>query len=424
MASSLGHNNPFKKTTSANYHNALQPGQIPIFASKGRSYLYSCLLCDAQFSGRGSLIKHRNTYHKYDDQVGGANLQDTPFDSYEEAFSQFPNSNAVNQMYQDSEVYILEPHKLQDNVFKSFNFPVDGRVEDGDIAKQMEEIYRNPDMDKGYKFNVSAGVIIQNIEDGKLRYFKPSGNAYLLDTPLQVDNREMLNAQIRHMESLDLDNRIRNYRPNTKYQVLYVTQLLYHCWTLDFPLGSFQTHQSLPSYLRQNRYIDTSFNYQDYDNCCAFVCLAQFRKLGKIKKTTNSGLSKVRLETKKLITQWREYCDANKIGGYPKVTTAAFPGLQMKHLEHFEECFKVQVNIYEMQPDKSVLSIVKSVADYPDVMHLNMFKDHLLLIKSFKLYAQKFKCKHCMAMFKKNHILMRHEKTWRADNICVPIRII
>ena len=399
--------------TGNDYFNELPPGQLPIFASRGRIETVHCMLCDAIFTNRKALHTHRVRTHKM--QLGGADLQDVPFSEDEDPFEQFPEGEEMGELYQDSELYILEPNILDDPVFKSFNFPINGTIDNEEVKIQMREIYNDPSMSKSYKLDIAVGFIMKSTEDNSLRYFKPSGNAYILDDPLVIDSRETLEASIRYLVSLDLDEMVRSFRPSTKYQVLYITQIMYHCWLTDFALGSHKAHDFLPRYVTSNKYIDTSFDYKGFENCCAFICLAQHRKLLERKtskhNTYNSCLTRVKASVKRLVRQWRDYCFTHEIPGYPYSSPSAFEGLQWEHIEHFEHAFKVQVHIMELQPDGSVETRYKSVASYDEHMHVNLHKDHLNLILNVKLYAKKFRCRHCMAMFKKKYLAMRHERT-------------
>ena len=387
-----------------NYNNVLPRGQRPIFALRGRSNQYHCRFCDAVFTDRKALHTHRVREHRL--QVGGANMQDAPFEEGDDPFADFPDAEEISELYNDSEVYILEPHNTEDNVFKSFNFPLNGKVTPSDVDKQMREIYQSDGVDQSYKLNISPGFIMRNTENGSLRYFKPSGNAYLMEHPLDIDSRETMEAGIRYLQALDLDEMIRSARPNTKYQVLYITQLTYHVWVVDFPLGSMKTQDFLPGYIKTNKYIYTNFDDEGFENCCIFICLAQHRKL-----RGGTSAKRIKLAVKSLLVEWHTYCYTNKIRGYPFANPKSFPGIQWEHLHHFEKAFQIRLNIMELLPDQSVMNRYKSVATYKQVLHMNIFKDHLSLIKDVKSYSRKFKCYHCNGKFKKNSRLLRHQKT-------------
>mgnify|MGYP001551047675 CR=1 FL=1 len=78
-----------------------------------------------------------------------AGLQKPPFPEKSEPF-QFPYSQEISQLYDESSLYILEPHDTLDNTFKMFNFPIDVRVTDN-LAKYQEFLQKHDTMNKAYK---------------------------------------------------------------------------------------------------------------------------------------------------------------------------------------------------------------------------------------------------------------------------------
>ena len=197
---------------------------------------YTCGLCGAVFIGRAALHVHRTTAHRL--QFGGGELQDSPFGENERPFEGFPDEDAMNDLYRDSEVYILRPHMLDNPNVKVFNFPIKGHVSEAEIDRQMHEVYENPATSNAFKLELTAGVILRGTDDGQLRYYRPEANAYLLDLPLVIDGPVALEQNIQYLQSLDIDALVRNFRPNTKFVVQYITQLEWHVWPMNYPLGA------------------------------------------------------------------------------------------------------------------------------------------------------------------------------------------
>ena len=61
-----------------------------------------------------------------------------------------------------------------------------------------------------------------------------------------------------------------------------------------------------------------------------------------------------------------------------------------------------------MNPSGSVNLIFDSVNAYKDVMHLNIFDNHLSYITDVKKFIQKYECEKCSKMFKIEWNLKRH----------------
>ena len=239
------------KTKYPKPNSSLPPGQLSPIKFRARTYTYTCKFCDAVFATKKALLQHRVKNHKR--QIGGGQLQPPPFDPNSDHFEQYEDSEAIEDMYEMSTIYILEPHNFKDDTFKMFNFPVDGHVTDEHINDQMEYIYKSEQVNSSYKLEIAPGFIMKSTEDGSIRYFKPSGNAYILDAPIGIVDRNSLEAGKRYLISLGLDESIRNFRQSSKYQVIYITQLMYHIWLVNFALGSHTTCHSLPKFIKTNR---------------------------------------------------------------------------------------------------------------------------------------------------------------------------
>ena len=391
-------------------HNGRLTSQPPIAPFSGLSagvYRYNCMFCDASFFSRGDLFKHKARTHRR--QFGGADLQDRPFPEGEDPFSFSPDTVELNQIYSDNEIYILEPHRLDDDIFLTFNFPIQGTVTNNLITTQMEQIYEDPATTGAYKLQISAGVLLQNNKDKTFRYFRPEANAYLLDTALIIDDREALEESVKYIHSMNMDELIRNFRPATSYQVIYITQLTYHIWLTDFPLGVSRrrVRHALPQYITSCKSVITNVDNRGFENCCIFISLAQYL-LKRGGRDQDSRTYKQR--TKELLSQWYLYCMEKGIKGYPVSSPAAFKGLKWRDLPHFEILFEVNVCIMEKVSDGSAITRYISLAKHSKTLYLNIYEDHMSWIKNVDQYTRRFKCKHCFRMYKKRSKLIQHQK--------------
>ena len=66
---------------------------------------------------------------------------------------------------------------------------------------------------------------------------------------------------------------------------------------------------------------------------------------------------------------------------------------------YFENCFEINVNIFPLKQDESVLSIFQSKGKFSNVMYSNLFDNRLSHNSNFKAYARKFQCKCCKHHF-------------------------
>ena len=64
-----------------------------------------------------------------------------------------------------------------------------------------------------------------------------------------------------------------------------------------------------------------------------------------------------------------------------------------------ENCFEINVYIFPLKQDESVLSIFQSKGKFSNVMYSNLFDNRLSHNSNFKSYARKFQCKSCKHHF-------------------------
>jgi len=135
------------------------------------------------------------------------------------------------------------------------------------------------------------------------------------------------------------------------------------------------------------------------DHLCAFRCLA-----------VHQGHFHDRLEThtKTLFSRWIGYLSVKDrdIDLDPK----SFRGVQLTDIPDFEKCFNVNVNIYQLRDGDVALSIFKSICRYKDILHLNLFENHLSYIYNLPEYTKKYQCATCDRHFPRLDNMKRHQK--------------
>ena len=80
----------------------------------------------------------------------------------------------------------------------------------------------------------------------------------------------------------------------------------------------------------------------------------------------------------------------------------------MNDLEDVEKTFKVSINVYSLQEDKSAEVVRISEKEYEKVMHLNLYDSHFSYITKFKSYAKKYQCPSCSRFIGNSNHLARH----------------
>ena len=373
-------------------HNAYsfhQPPQLPA--------TYSCRLCRSVFPNRSLLHVHRVRAHR--NQFGGGELQERPWGDNQNPFTDFTDNDLVEELYNDNDVYILAPNQFISQLKSIYNFPVNKQLSDNDVRNMLESVYRHPNQGKAFKFNLAAGVIMENREDGSLRYFKPSTNMTLLPEPIAVKDADSLQRAIEAIEEMDLNELIRNYRINSKYLVKFITNLELYAYNTSFPLGN--NRSPLPDYVRNNHYILASYENDLYElsDYCMFLALSRFLH--------PDGRCFMR-RTKDYYNEWNMYCQNN---GITPIHRDVSPKVEMSDIYLFEQCFKVNVNIFQLHADNTASSVYKSTSHFPKVMNLNVYENHVNLITNLEKYAKAYGCAYCDMILKSPFLLRRHQYT-------------
>ena len=355
---------------------------------------YTCRICKAVLPSRSLLHVHRVRAHS--NQIGGADLQARPWNDNDNPFDEFPNSEDFDEIYNDNDIYILSPHHFVTPLKFIYNFPINKRVDNNDIRNIVESVVQHPNQGKAFKFNLSAGVIMENRENGNLRYFKPAINAALLPELILVKDRRTMERAIIKLQEMDLDELIRNYRLNTKWIVKFVTNIEVNVYNTLFPLGN--DNAQLPDYVKRNRCIRTYSEYLSVDdrkNLCMFIALAYHKKHKYVKSRAVA-----------LMYRWKEFIEGVKGEEVEDASTVEF-----SDLPEFEECFKIKVNVYELQPDATALSRYKSRANFEDEMNLNVYNNHVNLITNIEKFCNGYVCAYCNRLFRYPSRLRTHQST-------------
>ncbi|KAK3098713.1 hypothetical protein FSP39_022331 [Pinctada imbricata] len=100
--------------------------------------------------------------------------------------------------------------------------------------------------------------------------------------------------------------------------------------------------------------------------------------------------------------------------GTNEYTARNYPGIPLEEIHQLEQCFQVNINIFEMREDGSVFPIRKSIKHHQDTMNLNMFDEHLSYISNMKTYSKKYQCTTCDRCFPSSWRCLQHER--RCEN--------
>jgi hypothetical protein len=275
--------------------------------------------CQATFPNRSELHRHKNREHR---QYGGAELQDLPWAVDDDVFDDLANGDQIRETYEDNDQTILAPHFNVGGIRSMYNFPINRVVTDQDIENHMLSIYRQ--QNHNYKVNIAAGVILQERRSNKTRYFKPASNAALMNQPMHIWNMHSLERAISRLVEMNLNEAIRLYRPDSGYDVCFITQLEYYVYEGSLPLGE---SRELPDFIKNNKFIMSRTKFNDgtplAENMCFFMALAQ----SECRNKREYGYRSLEYRMLFLFNKWRDYAKSN-ISNYKDVEQSEYEGFQ------------------------------------------------------------------------------------------------
>ena len=179
---------------------------------------------------------------------------------------------------------------------------------------------------------------------------------------------------IDQLNGLDIQNYLRNQRPNSALVPYYITNLVFYVYDTNFPLGC--NDVTLPDFIKNSKSIKSMLNARNgtpyNDNLCMFRCLYFFRH----KEIRSIGVHN-------LFKQWCMYRGK-------AAHIESFRGIQVFEIPFFEDCFKVCVNMYTLNSVTEIpFPVYLSTSSHKDVMYLNMYERHVSLVTKFHSYLIK-----------------------------------
>ena len=149
----------------------------PKAAAQARPYSVRCRRCSKVFNNRHDLFLHRRKQHY--NQYGGA-LQPRPWGRDEVTPL---DDAALREVYEANAPLILEQHRLGP-IHYVFNFPLNNNVNLNQLMGYANDVFRR--QQRAFRLNLVFGMILQNRETGRYRYFVPYRNNGIFERPLYI----------------------------------------------------------------------------------------------------------------------------------------------------------------------------------------------------------------------------------------------
>lgn len=366
----------------------------------------NCRLCGLHFGDRRSLIHHRVTSHFTGKGDKIWSNENAPWIK--------DNGDIDLKLKETYEMNLLLIKESQDKKVLSayYNFPISNDFPIDELMVFVNKIYNL--QTKTFRLNLVFGYILWNHETKNYRYFKPYNNTEIFDFPLYISKRRDLNKFEEKLQEIDICSYVMKDSPNTKWKFFAVTNVKFFLYYSGFMLGA---PINLPNYItKQNNGIisfekDIKHSKTYRDNLCLFRCLAFH--------DTKSFANAFETRVKQKFVVWCEYMYKKKSIDVKSIEIKDFQGVSINEIANVEECFSVNIDIFEINENETTKVIYKSPALFNNHMYLNVFENHLSYITNLNRYAKKYMCSLCKKHFKTCKKLNRHEKNCSIKTIHV-----
>ena len=299
--------------------------------------------------------------------------------------------------------HLIQRPNIVTDAFEQHVFTNFETVDETLVKACMDNV--NQRQSTSYKLNICMSYLLYDSEYDVYRVFYGEKNNYLLEKPFTISDQTDIEALKKKLCEIDYIDTVCD-RPNTKYRAVAILNIIIDIFKMDFLFGQ---GDDLPDYITNKTSIialTTGTHGENYyiSNMCAFRAIACFQLSYKLK-----GLER---ETRNNYAKWTQRYG----GGNPK----NFKGVNMEDIPLLEELFEININIYSLQDDETAMIMYKSPGMYGKTMYMNLYKNHLSVIKQFNGYARKYQCNVCNKLFRKHSNMKRHNLSCTGTKVHYP----
>ena len=141
----------------------------------------------------------------------------------------------LKQVFLANKNFMLSHHQ-HGKLMSNYNFPTnDLNGGSRELLYHIEEIYQT--QEETFKINASVGMILQHLETKEYRYFVPYRNIQVFSSPITVSNHNDFQQLKDKFSELDLEEFIRQLRPNSKWKPVFISNLNYCVTRTGFKIG-------------------------------------------------------------------------------------------------------------------------------------------------------------------------------------------
>ena len=350
------------------------------------SMTYKCKLCQAEFPGFYALRQHKNTQHGTQVGFGASNID------VEDIVGDV-DDQSLREELQPCRHFLVDS-EIQKRRHSVFNFAINN------LTAQVIEEKLDRFLDKlkcAAKLNLAPGFILENIEDGKFRYFYAHENNTLLEQSKFVSNKDDMSKLKEILKKTDVIESCTKERSNTKWIFFKLTNLTKFAVLLrDIPMGC--KDAILPESLLKNHTVNCLTYEQNTkkpykDNLCLFRALALHFH----------GNERLEGETSKLFNLFL----VNSTNPDP----SKIQGVCMDDILSVEDIVGINFFIYDIDliDDTMVGELARrSIKKYEKNVQLIRYNSHICYVDNINALFKAFRCPTCDTYFQKTGNVERH----------------
>ena len=282
----------------------------------------------------------------------------------------------VNALLHENADLIFTAHQFT-QIGADFNFPrILSLVCDGWIPEMYQalDLVANVNNQESFKINFSMEFILMNRQTGRYHFFVPHENNAFIKKPIRIDRPASWRELYSQLNEESLKAYITHHREDAKWIPVMLTNFMIHLYFLRVPMGQGE----LPQYIKDNRSIagldkDRHHSTPYEDKLCGLRYLAFHLNL----KDVGDGYKGLETRTQQLCQEWER------------------TSVDLTEMPLFEEQFNINVDIYSLCEDGTVVPCYLSEELYQAKMVLNLHDTHLSYVTNIPAYLQTYHCDSC-----------------------------
>ncbi|TYZ65581.1 hypothetical protein PybrP1_000619 [[Pythium] brassicae (nom. inval.)] len=263
-------------------------------------------------------------------------------------------------------------------------------ISEGSFYNKLKDVLTS--QDKAFKFNIQLHyTLIDRITKKEFDFFATE-RTEIYDTPISINSKRDISKTIAHIASLNKADKLPY--PSSSAQLKAITGFKIVIYHRQHELGK---NIEIPKAIKENRYV---IDFPETNNKCILFCIGY--KLQDEKPLPKRMAAHV----KDVAKAWCEFKNIPYTSKYYK----DFQPIDILHFDELEECFKMNIDVFELSDDESIKKIRESSTQFDKTINILDYKSHAMYITDLNKILKKHPCPKCTMFFTTSEKLRNHTK--------------